>query len=56
MKLNLNKFLYSISFALDLAENEINAVSSFHSKRVAFIAIQIGNVLQLSDEDLNKIL
>lgn len=51
MKLNLNKFLYSISFALDLAENEILSVSSFHSKRVAFIAIQLANILNFTDEE-----
>lgn len=51
MKLDLNKFLYSISFALDLAENEILNVSSFHSKRVAFIAIQLAQFLNFTDEE-----
>jgi len=51
MKLNLNKFLFSISFALDLAENQITNVSRLHSKRVAFISIQLANTLGLSDEE-----
>lgn len=51
MKLNLNKFLFSISFALDLAENQITTVSKFHSKRVAFISLQMANVLKMSEEE-----
>lgn len=51
MKLNLNKFLFSVSFALDLAEKEITAVSKFHSKRVAFISLNMADVLGMSDEE-----
>lgn len=51
MKLNLNKFLFTISYALDLVENEINDVSLYHSKRVAFISIKIAEVLNLNKEE-----
>lgn len=51
MKLNLNKFLFSISYALDMAEKEITNVSKLHSKRVAFISIQLANILDLTKEE-----
>ncbi len=51
MKLNLNKFLFSISYALDMAEKQITNVSKLHSKRVAFISIQLANILELSNEE-----
>ena len=51
MTLSLNKFLFSISFALDLAENEIKCTSAKHSKRVAYICLKIANILGLSDEE-----
>jgi len=52
MKFNLNKFLFAISYALDLAESEIQTVSSFHSKRVAFLSIKIAQTLNLSKEEI----
>lgn len=51
MTLSLNKFLFSISFALDLAENEIKCTSSKHSKRVAYICVKIADIMGLSDEE-----
>jgi HD-GYP domain-containing protein (c-di-GMP phosphodiesterase class II) len=51
MTLSLNKFLFSISFALDLAENEIRCTSYKHSKRVAYISLKIAYLLNLSDEE-----
>ena len=51
MKLNLNKFLFSISYALDMAEKQITNVSKLHSKRVAFISVQLADVLELNDEE-----
>lgn len=50
MTLSLNKFLFSISFALDLAESEIKCTSAKHSKRVAYICLKIANIIGLSDE------
>ena len=51
MTLSLNKFLFSISFALDLAENEIKCTSSKHSKRVAYICVKIADIMGFSDEE-----
>jgi HD-GYP domain-containing protein (c-di-GMP phosphodiesterase class II) len=51
MTLSLNKFLFSISFALDLAESEIKCTSAKHSKRVAYICLKLAAVLGLSDEE-----
>ncbi|BAK72452.1 phosphohydrolase [Arcobacter sp. L] len=51
MTLSLNKFLFSISFALDLAESEIKCTSLKHSKRVAYICLQMADIMGLSDEE-----
>lgn len=51
MILSLNEFLLSISFALDLAEKEIKCASEKHSKRVAYIAIQIAKILGLDEKE-----
>lgn len=51
MTLSLNKFLFSISFALDLAESEIKCTSSKHSKRVAYICLKIADILGLSNQE-----
>lgn len=51
MTLSLNKFLFSISFALDLAESEIKCTSLKHSKRVAYICLQIADKIGLTDEE-----
>lgn len=51
MTLSLNKFLFSISFSLDLAENEIKCTSLKHSKRVAYICLKIANIMGFSDKE-----
>ena len=51
MTLSLNKFLFSISFALDLAESEIKCTSLKHSKRVAYICLKMACIMGLSDEE-----
>ncbi|MDZ7818011.1 MAG: HD domain-containing phosphohydrolase [Aliarcobacter sp.] len=51
MTLSLNKFLFSISFALDLAESEIKCTSLKHSKRVAYICLKMAYIMGLSDEE-----
>jgi len=51
MTLSLNKFLFSISFALDLAETEIKCTSAKHSKRVAYISLQMAKLIGLSEEE-----
>jgi len=51
MTLSLNKFLFSISFALDLAETEIKCTSAKHSKRVAYICLKMSNLMGLDDKE-----
>ncbi len=51
MTLSLNKFLFSISFALDLAETEIKCTSAKHSKRVAYICLKMSNLIGLDDKE-----
>ncbi len=51
MTLSLNKFLFSISFALDLAETEIKCTSAKHSKRVAYVCLKMSNLMGLSDKE-----
>lgn len=48
---NLNTFLISISFALDLVEKEILGVNNFHSKRVAYVSLRLSRLLGLSAEE-----
>jgi len=51
MLLSLNKFLFSVSFALDLAEKEISCSSEIHSKRVAFISLKIAEIFNLDPKE-----
>lgn len=51
MKFNLNTFLIGVSVALDMAEKNIFNVSTFHSRRVAYIAVRIAKKLGMSDEE-----
>ena len=51
MTLSLNKFLFSISFALDLAETEIKCTSAKHSKRVAYVCLKMSNLMGLDDKE-----
>lgn len=39
MKINLNSFLYSISYAIDVIEEELSQTTKNHGKRVAYIAL-----------------
>jgi HD-GYP domain-containing protein (c-di-GMP phosphodiesterase class II) len=51
VKFDLNLFLKSISFALDFVEIDILGAAANHSRRVAYIALRIANVLRLSDDE-----
>jgi HD-GYP domain-containing protein (c-di-GMP phosphodiesterase class II) len=51
VKFDLNLFLKSLSFALDFVEIDILGATVNHSRRVAYIALRIANVLQLSDAE-----
>lgn len=52
MKFNLNKFLISISFVLDFIEMDILEDATNHCKRVAYVALKIGQEYGLTDEEL----
>lgn len=49
---NLNNFLLSTSIVLDLAEENISNTTKNHSKRVAFISLKIGQILNLTPPEL----
>ncbi len=49
---NLNNFLLAISDSLDFVEIDLLGVTTNHSKRVAFIAVNIAKELNLSKEDI----
>lgn len=51
MKFNLNSFLIGVSVALDMAEKNIFNVSTYHSRRVAYIAVRIAKKLGMSKEE-----
>lgn len=52
MKFNLNNFLNSISFVLDYAEQDLLKDITNHSRRVSYIAVNLGKQLNLSKEEL----
>lgn len=51
MRFNLNAFLMSVSLSLDLAEKEILKVTTYHSRRVAYMAIRMAEMMRLSDAE-----
>lgn len=51
MLFNLNSFLIAVSTALDYSEQEILHTTSHHSKRVAYIALRISQLLGLTQEE-----
>ncbi|MBS9782823.1 MAG: hypothetical protein KGV43_03380 [Arcobacter sp.] len=52
IKFNLNSFLISTSFALDCVQKDKKGTSLFHSKRVAYIALNMGAKLGLNPQEL----
>lgn len=50
MRLNLNSFLYSISFALDTVETELLQTTKNHSKRIAYITLSLADELGFDDK------
>lgn len=52
MIFNLNEYLIAVSFALDFVEMDIFGIATNHSKRVAYIALKIGERMGLSKEAL----
>lgn len=51
MKFNLNQFLLAISDSLDFVEINTLGSTSFHSKRVAYIALRLADFYILSDKE-----
>ncbi len=52
MRICLNDLLNQLSYAIDCVEMELIGVTSFHSKRVAAIAAQVGRYLKLDERSL----
>ncbi len=52
MTLNRNEFVSAFTLALDFLESSIRENITNHNKRVALMAIRIGQELKLSDEDM----
>jgi HD-GYP domain-containing protein (c-di-GMP phosphodiesterase class II) len=55
MQFNLNNFLLATSIALDFVSKQRYKISLGHSKRVAFIAINIGIKMNLTSEELSDL-
>jgi hypothetical protein len=51
MKFNLNQFLLALSDALDFVEINTLVATSFHSKRVAYIALRLADFYILNDKE-----
>ena len=52
MKISINNILYALADALDYVEGEMLGATTYHSRRVAYIAILMGRKLGLSDKEL----
>ncbi len=55
MKFNINKLFLSVSHALDYLDIEFLDIDTYHSKRVAYIAVRIAKKLSLSNQELSNI-
>ncbi|MFA9466238.1 MAG: HD-GYP domain-containing protein [Velocimicrobium sp.] len=52
MKISFNDMLYAFSYALDCVEHDLVGVTTFHSKRISYLSIQMGRNLNLNGEEL----
>ena len=52
---NLNNFLLATSNVLDLVEKDVNNISLNHSKRVAYVALNLARAFNLSAEELSDL-
>lgn len=52
MKICFNDMLYSLSYALDCVEHELVGVTTYHSKRIAYLSVQLGKYFKLTVEEL----
>lgn len=55
MKICLNDILYAFSYALDCVEHDLVGVTTFHSKRVAYICLLLGKKLGFNQLQLNDL-
>ena len=55
MKLHLNDMLYVLSYALDCVEAEFLGAKSYHSARVAYICVRIGETYGMSQDELLRL-
>lgn len=52
MKICFNDMLYAFSYALDCVEHDLVGVTTYHSKRIAYLSIQMGRYFDLNIEQL----
>ena len=52
MKLDLTDMLYALSFALDKVETELLGIDTGHGKRVAYLALLMGQEAGYREEEL----
>ena len=55
MQVYLNDMLYALSYALDCVEAEFVGVKSYHSARVAYLCVRVGETYGMSPEALLKL-
>lgn len=55
MQVYLNDMLYALSYALDYVEAEFVGVKSYHSARVAYLCVRVGETYGMSPEALLKL-
>ena len=51
----MNDLMYSLSYALDAVESELLGATTYHTKRVAYIAVRMGKRLNLDQPCLLKL-
>ena len=55
MKVYLNDMLYALSYALDCVEAELLGAKSYHSARVAYICVRVGESYGLQPVELLRL-
>lgn len=55
MKIDFNDILYAFSFALDCIEHEVVGVTTHHAKRVAYISVEMGRKMGMTEDRLIKL-
>lgn len=55
MRISMNEMLFALSTALDCVESEVFGVSTHHSKRVAYISVEMGRVFGFAGNQLAEL-